>query len=59
MPLITSAGIGSGLDLESIITASVDAENVPKMNAFAKKDKSLEVELSSIGEIKSALSKLQ
>jgi flagellar hook-associated protein 2 len=59
MPLITSAGIGSGLDLESIISASVDAENVPKMNAFAKKDKSLEVELSSIGEIKSALSKLQ
>ena len=59
MPLITSAGIGSGLDLESIIKASVDAENVPKMNAFAKKDKSLEVELSSIGEIKSALSKLQ
>lgn len=59
MPLITSAGIGSGLDLESIIQASVDAENVPKMNAFAKKDKALEVELSSIGEIKSALSKLQ
>ena len=59
MPLITSAGIGSGLDLESIIKASVDAENVPKMNAFAKKDKALEVELSSIGEIKSALSKLQ
>ncbi|HEA15495.1 MAG TPA: flagellar cap protein [Pseudoalteromonas prydzensis] len=59
MPLITSAGIGSGLDLESIIQATVDAENVPKMNAFAKKDKSLEVEISSIGEIKSALSKLQ
>lgn len=59
MPLITSAGIGSGLDLESIIQASVDAENVPKMNAFAKKDKSLAVEISSIGEIKSALSKLQ
>ena len=59
MPLITSAGIGSGLDLESIIQASVDAENVPKMNAFAKKDKSLEVEISSIGEVKSALSKLQ
>lgn len=59
MPLITSAGIGFGLDLESIIQATVDAENVPKMNAFAKKDKSLEVEISSIGEIKSALSKLQ
>lgn len=59
MPLITSAGIGSGLDLESIITASVDAENVPKMNAFSTKDKALQVELSAIGEVKSALSKLQ
>ncbi|WP_165723542.1 MULTISPECIES: flagellar filament capping protein FliD [Pseudoalteromonas] len=59
MPLITSAGIGSGLDLESIIQASVDAENVPKMNAFATKDKALQVELSAIGEVKSALSKLQ
>ena len=56
MPLITSAGIGSGLDLESIISASVDAENVPKMNAFAAKDEALQVELSAIGEVKSALS---
>jgi flagellar hook-associated protein 2 len=59
MPLITSAGIGSGLDLESIIQATVDAENVPKMNAFANKEEKLQVELSSIGEIKSAMSKLQ
>lgn len=59
MPLITSAGIGSGLDLESIITASIDAENVPKMNAFSTKDQALEVELSAIGEVKSALSQLQ
>lgn len=59
MPLITSAGIGSGLDLESIISASIDAENVPKMNSFVTKDNKLQVELSAIGEVKSALSKLQ
>ncbi len=59
MALITSAGIGSGLDLESIISASVDAVNVPKMNSFATKDEALQVELSAIGEVKSALSKLQ
>ncbi|ASM50769.1 flagellar hook-associated protein 2 [Pseudoalteromonas espejiana DSM 9414] len=59
MPLITSAGIGSGLDLESIISASVAAENTPKMNAFATKEESLNVELSSLGEVKSAMSKLQ
>ncbi len=59
MALITSAGIGSGLDLESIISASVSAENTPKMNAFAAKEESLQVELSSLGEVKSAMSKLQ
>ncbi len=58
MPLITSAGIGSGLDLESIIKASVDAENRPKLTAFAKKEESLKVELSAVGEVKSAISKL-
>ncbi|KZN70582.1 flagellar filament capping protein FliD [Pseudoalteromonas luteoviolacea] len=58
MPLITSAGVGSGLNLESIITASVDAENVPKMQQFAKKDEALKVELSAVGEVKSAISKL-
>ncbi|CAM3937448.1 flagellar filament capping protein FliD [Pseudoalteromonas byunsanensis] len=59
MPLITSAGIGSGLDLESIIKASVDAENRPKMLSFIKKEETLQVELSAIGEVKSAMSKLQ
>ncbi|MEZ7204496.1 MULTISPECIES: flagellar filament capping protein FliD [Pseudoalteromonas] len=59
MPLITSAGIGSGLDLESIIKATIDAENVPKLQAFAKKEDSLKVELSAVGELKSAISKLK
>jgi flagellar hook-associated protein 2 len=58
MPLITSAGIGSGLDLESIIKASVDAENRPKMAAFVAKEERLQVELSAVGEVKSAISKL-
>ncbi|MDK1285596.1 flagellar filament capping protein FliD [Pseudoalteromonas umbrosa] len=58
MPLITSAGVGSGLDLESIIKASVDAENRPKMQQFALKDERLTVELSAIGEVKSSISKL-
>ncbi|WP_046003944.1 flagellar filament capping protein FliD [Pseudoalteromonas rubra] len=58
MPLITSAGVGSGLDLESIIKASIDAENIPKMQAFVKKEESLKVELSALGEVKSAISKL-
>lgn len=59
MPLITSAGVGSGLDLESIISATLSAENTPKINAFAEKEETLQVELSSLGEVKSAMSKLQ
>ena len=59
MPLITSAGVGSGLDLESIISATLDAENTPKLAAFQKKEETLKVELSSLGEVKSAMSKLQ
>ncbi|MFY8272920.1 flagellar filament capping protein FliD [Pseudoalteromonas sp. SSDWG2] len=59
MPLITSAGVGSGLDLESIISASVEAENAPKMLSFIKREERLQVELSSIGAVKSALSQLK
>ncbi|MFC0118850.1 flagellar filament capping protein FliD [Pseudoalteromonas xiamenensis] len=59
MPLITSAGIGSGLDLESIISASVSAERTPKLQSLLRKEESLKVELSAIGEVKSAISKLK
>ncbi|MCQ8877380.1 flagellar filament capping protein FliD [Pseudoalteromonas shioyasakiensis] len=59
MALITSAGVGSGLDLESIISATLAAENTPKLQAFAEKEESIQVELSSLGEVKSAMSKLQ
>tara|TARA_B100000700_G_C15062696_1_gene866954 strand:- start:12102 stop:13517 length:1416 start_codon:yes stop_codon:yes gene_type:complete len=59
MPLITSAGIGSGLDLEGIISASVEAENTPKMLSFINREERLQVELSSIGAVKSALSQLK
>ena len=46
MASITSAGIGSGLDLESIITASVNAERAPKLRAIVRREDSLKVELS-------------
>ncbi|MEO2266928.1 flagellar filament capping protein FliD [Pseudoalteromonas sp. YIC-656] len=59
MPLITSAGVGSGLDLESIISASVNAENAPKMLSFIEREERLQVELSSLGAVKSALSQLK
>ncbi|MCO6354225.1 flagellar filament capping protein FliD [Pseudoalteromonas shioyasakiensis] len=59
MATITSAGVGSGLDLESIITATVDAENLPKLAILEKKESSLEISLTALGQIKSDLSSFE
>ncbi|GLX83125.1 flagellar filament capping protein FliD [Thalassotalea eurytherma] len=59
MALITSAGVGSGLDLESIISATLDAENLPKLQKFQEKEGELTVELSAVGAVKSSLSSLE
>ena len=56
---ITSAGIGSGLDLESIITAFVTAESVPTEVRLQKKEDRLTSELSGLGSFKSALASFQ
>ncbi len=56
---ITSAGIGSGLDLESLITAFVTAESVPTEVRLQKKEDRLTSELSGLGTFKSALSSFQ
>ena len=53
---ITSAGVGSGLDLESIIKVSVDAENAPKVAALDKRESAVKLQLTAIGQIKSDLS---
>ncbi len=53
---ITSAGIGSGLDLESIIEAFVTAESVPVEIRLQEKEERIEAELSGLGTFKSALS---
>lgn len=56
---ITSVGIGSGIDLESIITATIDAEDIPKQQLFAKKQTEVSLELSALSEVKSAAASLQ
>lgn len=59
MPLVTSTGARSGLDLESIIKATLDATRIPKQNRLDQQEGRLQVELSAVGEMKSTLSKLQ
>ncbi|HAT43036.1 MAG TPA: flagellar cap protein [Rheinheimera sp.] len=59
MASVTSAGVGSGLDLESIIKATLSAENAPKLAALTKRKSDLQVNLSGIGIVKSAMSAFQ
>lgn len=59
MGLITSAGIGSGLDVESIISALLDAERAPKEASFVRLESQASAQISGIGKLKSALSTLQ
>jgi len=56
MASITSLGIGSGLDLEGIVTAFINAEAIPTEIRLQEKEDRLNVELSGIGSFKSALS---
>lgn len=56
---ITSAGVGSGLPLEDIINATLNAEDQPKLKRFEATKTRLNVELSALGAVKSALSALQ
>jgi flagellar hook-associated protein 2 len=56
---ITSAGVGSGLDLEAIIQVSVEAENGPKVASLDKQESSLDLKLTVLGQIKSDISALE
>ncbi|WP_163131744.1 flagellar filament capping protein FliD [Agarivorans sp. Alg241-V36] len=53
---ITAAGIGSGLDLEALIEVSIDAMKVPQEARLQERRESLDVTLSAVGSIKSAMS---
>ena len=53
---ITVAGLGSGLDVESLVTQLVAAERAPTDLRYARKQNSVESDLSAFGSLKSALS---
>jgi len=56
---ITSSGIGSGIDIKSLVTQLVDAEASPINTRLNTKETKLGSELSAIGTLKSALSTFQ
>ena len=56
---ITSTGIGSGLDVESLVAQLVLADTQPVENRLNKKEVSYQAELTAYGTVKSALSSFQ
>jgi flagellar hook-associated protein 2 len=58
MATISSAGIGSGLDVNSILTQLMAIERQP-LDALEKKETSLQTTVSEYGKIKSAISTLR
>ncbi|ATM00369.1 flagellar filament capping protein FliD [Aeromonas bestiarum] len=55
MTTITSAGAGSGLDLESVIAASVDAKKAQLLQPITTKKTNTQITLSGVGQLKSAI----
>ncbi|MHC3400553.1 flagellar filament capping protein FliD [Aeromonas veronii] len=55
MATITSAGAGSGLELEKIIAASVDAKKAQLMQPITTKKTNAQITLSGVGQLKSAI----
>ncbi|WP_076410909.1 flagellar filament capping protein FliD [Shewanella sp. UCD-KL12] len=56
---LTATGIGSGLDINTIVGVLVDAEKVPKEAIFDKTEETIDAKVSAIGTLKSALSNFQ
>ncbi len=56
MPAITSTGLGSGLEVNNIVEAIVDAEKVPVQSKIDRDSSLAEAQISAFGSINSALS---
>ncbi len=59
MPSITSLGVGSGLDLQSLVDRLVAAERDPVVANLARKEAALSAELSGFGLLRSSLADFQ
>jgi len=59
MASISTAGIGSGIDIPGLVESLVEAERVPAERRFDRKEADLQAKLSAFGSLKSALSSFQ
>ena len=56
---IQSLGVGSGLDLESLVGQLLEAERAPKTARLDTREEDLRNEFSAIGQVKSKLSEFE
>jgi len=56
---ISFSGLGSGLDINSIVTQLVNAQGQPQQQLLANRQNSLNTTLSALGQLKSGLSSVQ
>lgn len=59
MATLTSPGIGSGLDVQGLVSKLLAAEGAPATSRLDRKEARLQAELSAIGSLKSVLSTFQ
>lgn len=59
MSTITSTGLGSGLDINGLVTKLVSAESTPITTSLDKKEAALQAKISAFGSFKGSLSSLQ
>lgn len=57
--MVGLTGIGSGIDIDSIVSALVSAEKAPKEAQLARLEKATTTKFSALGQLKSALSAFQ
>lgn len=56
---LTSVGLGSGLDINGIVSALVSSEQAPKVAQFNAKEGAINAEISALGSLKSSLSEFK
>lgn len=59
MSIVSTTGLGSGIDINSLVTQLVTAEGQPALNAIKRQQDAANTRLSGLGTLKSALSDFQ
>ncbi len=59
MASIGSLGVGSGLELETLVTKLISAEGAPRISSLATREANIQADISAFGSLESALDKFR